>query len=277
MKTSLILGFFDGVHRGHRAVIETAQENPVLITFKNSPAQFFHKPYKYIYSREDSLKKIKNLGVQNILELDFSSYASMPAEDYINFLVQRFAPSTISTGFNHTFGKNKGGTPDLLFKLQEKYNYKYHCVPAVVDGEDTISSTLIKDLLKRGEIERANTLLESNFILEGIVEKGAQLGRTLGFPTANITYPADIVEIPYGVYYVKIGKLRGIMNWGEKPTIDKNLKPVVEVHIFDFSKDLYGQNIRIEVLKKIREEIKFANLEDLKQQINKDINTCLEL
>ena len=127
-----------------------------------------------------------------------------------------------------------------------------------------------------GDIHLANELLGSNFVLSGVVKKGAQIGRTIGFPTANIDYPKNIVKIPYGVYYVKIGNKRGIMNWGMKPTVHNTLNPVAETHIFDFDGDLYGQDLRIELLNRIRGEIKFNNLDELQQQIKKDIDECLK-
>ena len=131
-------------------------------------------------------------------------------------------------------------------------------------------------MLKCGEIEIANNLLGSNFVLEGTVIKGAQLGRTIGFPTANIEYPTGIVELPYGVYSAKVGNYRGVINWGLKPTVHNTLTPILEIHILDFSGDLYNQNLKIEVLKFIRKERKFENLEELKAQINKDVKKCLE-
>ncbi len=283
MKNSIILGFFDGVHIAHKAVINSAVDfasncggKTILITFKQSPAFYFTGRAEYIYSREESLKKIGNLGVDEIVQLDFSKIADMPAEQYLEDLVQKYSPISISTGFNHTFGRNKGGTPDFLREKQKVYGFKYFCVPAQTYNGEVVSSTLIKKLLKAGEIEKADCMLGSNFILEGVVKKGAQIGRTIGFPTANIDYPENIVQIPYGVYKVKTGNKSGVLNWGMKPTVHNTPTPVVEIHILDFNDDLYGKTIKIEVIKRIRGERKFAGLDELKAQINKDIEECLK-
>lgn len=274
MGNGLILGFFDGVHLAHQEVIKSAVEFsscPILVTLKN-----FNKSKELILERKDSYSKIKSLGVKKIVELDFSQISGMPAEEFLDFLKKEYNPISVSTGFNYTFGKNRCGSTETLEKYQEKYAYKYFCIPPLKYKNDIISSTLIKQKLVEGDIHLSNELLGSNFVLSGVVKKGAQIGRTIGFPTANIDYPKNIVKIPYGVYYVKIGNKRGIMNWGMKPTVHNTLNPVAETHIFDFDGDLYGQNIKIELLNHIRGEIKFNNLDELQQQIKKDIDECLK-
>lgn len=274
MKNGLILGFFDGVHLAHQKVISCAIKNsscPILITLKN-----FNKSKELILTREESFKKIKALGVKEIVELDFSQISGMSPEEFLEFLKQEYVPILISTGFNYTFGKNRSGDTDFLAKNQEKFGYKYFCVPPLTKNGEIVSSTLIKNKLIQGEISDATELLGSNFVISGVVKKGAQIGRTIGFPTANIDYPEKIVKIPYGVYSVKIDDRRGIMNWGMKPTVNNTLTPVAETHILDFEGDLYGQNLRIEVLNRIRSEVKFKNLDELKAQIKKDIEACLK-
>ena len=274
MKNGLILGFFDGVHLAHQKVISCAIKNsscPILITLKN-----FNKSKELILTREESFKKIKALGVKEIVELDFSQISGMSPEEFLEFLKQEYAPILISAGFNYTFGKNRSGDTDFLAKNQEKFGYKYFCVPPLTKNGEIVSSTLIKNKLIQGEISYATELLGSNFVISGVVKKGAQIGRTIGFPTANIDYPEKIVKIPYGVYSVKIDERRGIMNWGMKPTVNNTLTPVAETHILDFEGDLYGKNLRIEVLNRIRSEVKFKNLDELKAQIKKDIEACLK-
>ena len=277
MKKSLILGFFDGVHLAHQAVINSAlefSEDSVLITFKDSPAKYFNRECEYILSRNESVNKIKSMGVSEVIELDFDKIANLTVEEYLLFLKEKFSPASISTGFNHTFGKNKTGNAEFLRENQDKYGYKYFCTPALKINGEIVSSTFIKTLLRAGKVEDANFLLNSNFLLEGTVIKGAQLGRTIGFPTANIQYPENIVKIPYGVYAAKVGEKRAMLNWGMKPTVHNTFEPVVEAHVLDFAGDLYGKNIKIEILKKIRDEIKFPSLDELRQQIEKDIISC---
>lgn len=277
MKKSLILGFFDGVHLAHQEVILSATHTPTLITFKSSAAEYFKKNTKYIYTREHSLDKIKSLGVKDILELEFSDFVNMRAEEYLEFLVKKYSPTTISTGFNHTFGLNREGNSEFLYAMQKKYNYKYICIPALKDSGDIISSTLIKKLLENGEIERANRLLGSNFILQGKVIEGAKLGKKLGFATANLDYPKNIIKIPYGVYKAKVNNKNAILNWGVKPTVNDTAQDGLEVHIIDFEENIYGEEIKIEIIKKIRNEKKFKSTDDLKKQIEKDILECLKL
>lgn len=280
MKRGLILGFFDGVHTAHQAVIKSALDyagEAMLITFKDSPAKYFNQKAEYIYTRAQSLKKIKSLGVSEVVELDFAEIAGMPADDYLKFIVQKYNPASISTGYNHTFGKNKGGNPDFLAKNAKKFGYEYICVPPQMFEGEIISSTLIRKLLKCGDILLANRLLGTNFMLEGTVTKGAQIGRTIGFPTANIKYPKDIVQIPFGVYSAKVNESPAVLNWGLKPTLDNTKEPVVEVHIIDFDGDLYGKNIQVEITSKLRDEKKFGTLGELRAQIEKDVKECLKL
>ena len=285
MDKSLVLGFFDGVHKAHKAVINSAFKNSdyvTLITFKDSPALYFGKKAEYILSSENSIKKIKELGVQEIVELNFSEIISMPAKEYLEYLINTYNPISISTGFNHTFGFNKEGNADFLDITEHIYNYTYICTPPVKENDNIISSSLIRDLLTKGNVELANRLLESNFILEGTVIHGAKLGRTIGFPTANIKYPYELVKLPFGVYKANISadnikSMPAVMNWGMKPTVHNTVEPVAEVHILGFEDDLYGKNIKIEVLKQIRNEKKFESLDELKAQINEDIRQCSEL
>lgn len=274
MGNGLILGFFDGVHLAHQEVIKSAvkfSSCPILVTLKN-----FNKSKELILERNDSFSKIKSLGVKEIVELDFSQFAGMPANEFLDYLKNEYNPISISTGFNYTFGKDRSGNTETLKNNQDKYGYKHFCIPPLKYKDAIISSTLIKQKLVEGDIHLANELLGSNFVLSGVVKKGAQIGRTIGFPTANIDYPESIVKVPYGVYYVKIGNKRGIMNWGMKPTVHNTLSPISETHIFDLDGDLYGQGLRIELLNRIRGEIKFKNLDELKQQIKKDIEACLK-
>ena len=280
MRNGLILGFFDGVHIAHQAVINSAvnfADYPLLITFKDSPAKFFKREYQYIYPRCKSVEKIKSLGVKEVVELDFKRIAGIEAEDYLKILVEKYSPVSISTGFNHTFGKNKSGNPELLLACSDKFGYKYFCTePQIFNGE-IVSSTLIKNYLKEGKIEIANKLLGSSFSLEGEVIHGAEIGRTIGFPTANINYPTEIVQLPYGVYAGLVQGRHAVINWGMKPTVHNTKEPVAEVHIINYEGNLYGKTLEVEILKKLRDERKFNSLEELKAQINKDTEECLKL
>ena len=182
---------------------------------------------------------------------------------------------SISTGSNHTFGKNKEGNPKLLKQNETLYNYKYFCVDTVKFNHNIISSTYIKKLLSIGEIEKANKILMSNFSLEGKVIHGEGLAKNLGFPTANIKYPEKITKIPYGVYKILVNNTPAILNWGIKPTF-RNKEETLEIHIPNYNKNLYSKNLKFEIIKKIRDEQKFKDIESLQAQIKKDIEECLK-
>ena len=282
-KIALILGFFDGVHAGHREVINSAvcyaKENKTksaLITFKSSPAEFFNKDFKYIYSRDFSYKIIESLGVDYIIEQDFEDIVETSAKDYLESLIAKYSPISISTGFNHTFGKNKLGNANFLEKNKDVQKFKYLCSPEFKIENESVSSTNIKKHLKEGNIKIANTMLTSPFTLNSKVIEGEKIGRKIGFPTANLKYPTKIEKIPYGVYKARVANKPAVLNWGIKPTFGEN-NEILEVHIPDFNSDLYGQVLQVEVIDKIRDEKKFTTIEDLKKQIKKDIQVCLEL
>ena len=270
---ALILGFFDGIHAGHIDVINNTPKIPkVLVTFSNSPAEYFRKNVKYIYSREFNYDLLKELSIDYIYEQNFSEIAHLTADKYLKKMVEIFSPKSITTGFNHTFGANRQGNAEFLENNQ--IGFEYYCTaPTLIDNE-VVSSTRIKEHLECGELQKANTFLTRNFSVESKVIAGEKIGRKIGYPTANLKYPEDIVKIPYGVYKVKcLGRL-AVMNWGVKPTFDSS--EVMEVHIPNFNEDLYGKNIRVEIFSKIRDEKKFNNIDELKAQINEDIKICLK-
>lgn len=279
---SIILGFFDGLHCGHRAVINQAVEfakknntKTLLLTFKNSPAEYFQKEFNYIYPREISYKKIESLNVDFLLEENFEDLVNIPAIKYLDEIVRKYLPKSITTGFNHTFGANKQGNPGVLKEMSAKYGYKYFEIPACFINEQIVSSTLIKKVLLKGDIIKANGLLTENFTLKIKIIEGEKIGRELGFPTANAIYPQNIVKIPYGVYKVLVCNRLAIMNFGIKPTFGKN-NELLEIHIPNYEANLYGEDLEVQVIEKIRDERKFASKEELIFQINEDLK-CLGL
>lgn len=282
------LGFFDGVHKGHTALIKKLVElskethsKSVIITFQKNPAECFIKNVTYITSNEEKEKLMSSLGVDYVFELDFNTeLKNMSAENYLEKIIySNFKPKYILTGFNHTFGRGKCGTSEFLRTNQGKYGYKYIEIPPIKYNNEIISSTLIRNCIEEGNLKKANNLLGHNFLITGTVQKGNQIGRTIGFPTANIKYPKEKPEIPFGVYSVRVKVLnklyRGMLNYGIKPTINggKN-DPVAEVHILDFDNNIYGEKIGMYILEKIRNEKKFNSLEELKEQIAKDLKKC---
>lgn len=270
---SLILGFFDGIHLGHQDVVNSAKIHPTcVVTFSKSPSEYFNKEVAYLFSRKYNYKLLEKLGVDYIYEQDFSQLLNLSAQEYLERLIKNFQPISISSGYNHSFGANKSGNSDYLSKYNGNYNYT--CVPARKINDEIISSTRIKKLLTEGNIQKANQFLGHNFAITSNVIKGAQIGRKLGFPTANLKYPDKIIKIPYGVYKVKVFNKPAVMNWGIKPTFES--EELLEVHIPNYNNNLYNNELEIEILSKIRDEKKFENINDLKTQIKKDIEICLK-
>ena len=276
---SLALGYFDGVHYGHRKVIDSAvnfarlnRKKSAVITFCDHPCCYFWglSP-KYILTRKEREKRIEATGIDFLYELDFESISGLTAGEYLrDVLVKYFTPVSISTGWNHNFGYKKTGNVKFLADKAKKYGYDYfELQPQKIDNE-IISSTKIRNLLAEGNIEKANKMLVEKFSIEGCVVKGNQIGRTIGFRTANLIYPRELIEIPHGVYSVQTNYGKGIANFGTRPTVNGN-RTLLEVHIIGFDKDIYGKTIRVEFNKMIRPEKKFASLEALKLQIQNDI------
>lgn len=284
---SLAFGFFDGVHLGHQAVIKSAvdyaKENhtkSAIITFQDHPCCFFYNVQpKYIVRRHDKIKMFENLGVDYLYILKFDEYlAMMDASNYLkDVVVKNFAPTAISTGFNHSFGAKKSGNVKLLCTMQKECCYQYFEVAPILYNSEIISSTRIREDLALGNIEMVNAMLGYDYFLEETVVEGQKLGRTIGFKTANLFYPDNLVEIGRGVYKVKVQyngeTYDGIANYGLRPTVTTTDKPTLEVHILDFDKDIYGEEIKVTFLKKIRDEKKFDSLDELKMQIQKDLES----
>ncbi len=281
LNLSLALGYFDGVHLGHQTVIKSAvdfantnRNKSAVITFTDHPCCYFWGVCpKYILTRKEREKQIAELGVDFLYELDFESISGLTAQEYLkDVLINHFFPASISTGWNHNFGCKKSGNVKLLEQQAKEFEYKYFKLPAQKVNNKIISSTVIRKLLAEGKTEKANQMLGRKFKIEGTIISGNQIGRTIGFPTANLVYPPELIELRHGVYSVETTYGRGIANFGIRPTMN-GTHALLEVHILDFDKDIYGKNISVEFNKMIRVEKKFPSLDSLKNQIKKDINS----
>lgn len=285
---SLALGFFDGVHLGHQAVIncavDFAKENnckSAVVTFKEHPYCYFKGASpKYILTLEDKYKYIADLGVDYLIELDFAQVCKMTPMQYLeDILVKYFSPRAISTGFNHKFGVDKTGNVMFLSDCQEKFDYIYFATPPQSIYGDMISSTAIRQFIKSGSVFMADTMLGRKFAVSGTVIKGKELGATIGYPTANIIYPLDIVEPPHGVYEVEVNigesskMYKGLANFGIAPTVSNSGICTLETYILNFKGNLYDTDIKVSFGRFIRPEIKFSNLDELKTQIDLDIQS----
>jgi riboflavin kinase / FMN adenylyltransferase len=280
----LALGMFDGVHLGHQKVIldaikkaESMDALSAIVTFADHPQCVTAKtPTKLITTLEDRLNLFEDLGVQAVVVLKFTEELSrMAAVDYLkNVLVEALHPHYISIGYDHRFGAQKKGNIDLLQKYSEQYNYEVTVIPPVsIDGQ-VVSSSVIRKFISIGDIPQASKLLGRPFSIRGKVIKGEQRGRVLGFPTANLTIPDEIVSPASGVYsgMVEINDKSyfSVVNVGKRPTFGDIEEDLIEVHILNFDGDLYGQEIQVLFLKRLRDEKKFRSVEELKEQIRLD-------
>ena len=284
---ALALGFFDGVHVGHQKVIASAVDNArkngtmsAVITFKEHPQVVLRGcAPEYILTSEQRRERFELLGVDYCYELDFADIAGLNGEQYLqNILLDKFSPISISTGFNHFFGVNRTGSPQLLRECANSYKYEYFEMPPVVVEKEVVSSSLIRKKLLEGDVCAAGKLLGVPFFVGGVVQRGAGLGAKIGFPTANISYPKQILRIPFGVYGAKVSlsgkEYSAIVNFGIKPTFEGLVaEPVVEGHILGVDKILYGEYVEFKLLKLIRKERKFLSVEELVSQIKVDIKS----
>lgn len=276
------LGFFDGVHKAHQTIIKTvvkkAQENGLksaIITFEKAPLSYLNKNIKckYLENNFKKAREIEELGVDYLFFIDFEKIKNLTAMEYLVLLNKYFSPKYIVTGFNNDFGVEAKGNPAFLKENQADFGYKYiEIAPQMIDSH-LISSSEIRNLIKVGEIEMANKYLGRSFSIFGTVQVGDMVGRTINFPTINVPWEKNIVKLADGVYkgYVCFDGIKkdAIMNWGSRPTVDN--KRIIEAFIFDFEGDLYGKEVEIGFNKFVRKQMKFSSVQELKEQIEKDI------
>ena len=285
----LTLGTFDGIHQGHRTIISKLISESKKHDLKSIVLTFFPHPRNIVSS-----KKIKSIStidekIQIFSELDLDeliiqnfnkSFSEMGAEEFIKLLVNNLNLKKIIVGYNHRFGKNRSADINVLRDFSIKYDFKVVEIKAFEVEKIKISSTKIRSAINDGNIDVCNNYLGYNFNINGTVVKGKSIGKSIGFPTANINIAEEYKIIPKnGVYLVRCffekNKFYGMMNIGYNPTFGSN-KKTIEVNIFDFNRDLYDKNIRIEFLKFIRDEIKFDNAEELQNQLINDRENCIK-
>lgn len=274
MENALVLGTFDGVHIGHRAVIDAAKGfNIIAVTFEYPPKNN-GKEKSLITLPEKRYEILKECGVNEIKVLDFSKVKDISPVKFLENLNEKYAPKLISCGFNYRFGKNASGDSKLLLDFCEKNGIALKVAKKVESDGCPVSSTEIRHLISQGEIEKANNMLSYKFSFCEKVVNGDHRGRTLGFPTVNQVYPDDLVKPKFGVYATCVevdGMLyKGISNIGIRPTF-KTDTVMSETYIKNFSLNIYGKAVTIYLEKFIREEKKFENAEQLKTAISNDI------
>jgi len=284
MPSAVALGFFDGVHIAHRKIIERATAyaksnnlRPIALSFDRSPLELLSdKNVCYLTDNRAKEEIITQLGAEAELLTLSCKLLSMEPEEFVkDILVNEYNIRYAVCGYNYRFGKGGSGDTELLKKLGERYGFETEIMKEETLLGESISSSRIRELISLGEIKLANTLLGRNFFIRGKVCEGKHLGRTLGFPTANVFPPEKTAMLKNGVYGTAVTidneKYSAITNVGINPTVGGE-KLRTETYIPDFNRDIYDKEIKIEFLDFIRNERKFDSIEDLKKQVLEDIS-----
>jgi riboflavin kinase/FMN adenylyltransferase len=290
--TAIALGNFDGIHRGHQKVLQpilqlshhdSHRSYPTVVSFSPHPREFFTgKQLTLLTPVAEKAQLLSEMGIKQLVLIPFNQQlASLSPREFVaEIIVKQLQAIAISVGEDFCFGYRRQGTVKDLVAIASKYgikvqinslqqcNYQQHHHHGV-----RISSSLIRQALETGDVPHANYMLGRAYSLTGTVVQGQQIGRTIGFPTANLQLPPNKFLPRYGVYAVNVSydrsKIRGVMNIGCRPTVD-GINPAIEVHLLDWSGDLYGQTLTVSLEKFLRPEQKFPSLEALKEQINAD-------
>ena len=281
------IGVFDGVHLGHQAVISTSAEHareaggtPVGITFDPHPMKVLRpeKAPHLLTATQHKIELIRDLGVEHLLVVTFDrDFAATRPEEFVQQLVRHANPlREICVGHEWSFGKNRAGNLALLQKLGAEHQFNVVGITPVAVNGKVVSSTAIREAVKKGDLARAAEMLGREYTILGTVKKGAQLGRTLGFPTANLSAHSEQFP-PNGVYAAEAklngAVLRGVVNLGYRPTLEQ-AKPerLLELHLFDLDREIYGEDVEVRFVRYLRPEQKFGSLDELKAQIARDVD-----
>ena len=289
------IGTFDGVHLGHQKVIQRLTEiakqhdgETIVFTFHKHP-RLVTSPnetnLRLLTTLKEKINLFEKYGIDHVVVYTFDkAFSKLSYTEFVEkILVEKMNTLCLVVGYDHKFGKNREGGFDYLKKCAEKFNFKIERLDALSVKEDNVSSTKIRIALENGNIEKANHFLGYEFTLHGKVVKGKQLGRKLGFPTANIEASDKHKIIPgYGVYAVNVEiegeEYKGMLNIGTRPTFNKNAdNRSIEINIFDFRKDIYKKEITLKFVGKIRNEQKFNGIEMLVEQLKKDKLSALKI
>ena len=285
-KSIILIGNFDGVHLGHQKLFKLANTYKKkfnlkigVLTFEPMPKMFFNKKFKNFRISNINQKKIilDHLGVDFIITQKFNTKFSKIKSDFFikEILSKKLKAKYIFVSNNFKFGNKREGNVDQLIKNEKIYDYNIVKPQPLILSQKIISSTYIRSLLEKGNLKKSNELLGRNWSIEGIVQKGRQQGKKIGFPTCNIDIKDYVIAMP-GVYAVKVKRnksnksLKAIANLGYRPTFNQK-KILLEVHIFNFSGNLYNKYLSIEFIKFIRKEKKFKNVNQLRKQIQSDL------
>ncbi|HEX8316287.1 MAG TPA: bifunctional riboflavin kinase/FAD synthetase [Flavisolibacter sp.] len=291
-KSVITIGTFDGVHQGHRKIITALKQEAVrvkgetiIITFHPHPRKIVQpdRPMQLINTLDEKIELLRKAAIDHLVIVPFTpAFAELTADEYIeNFLVKNFHPASIIIGYDHHFGKGRSGNYKLLEAKAAQFNYHLIEIPGEILNEITVSSTKIRTAILSSDITSANSLLGYSFFFEGVVVQGDQLGRTLGYPTANLQYTdEDKIHLGHGVYavYAEVEGVRkkGMMSIGIRPTLNKT-EEKVEVNLFNFEEMIYGKTLSVTVEYFLRHQEKYPSLDVMVQQLHRDKEQSLRL
>lgn len=293
-KSAVTVGTFDGVHPGHKKIIEKLISikdlkglRSVLVTFEPHPQIVLRnraKDIRILTTLDEKLSILKKFNIDIVYAINFTKeFANTTAEEfYKNYLIDKIGLLDLILGYDHMFGKNREGNFETLKSLSERYDFTIDRIDEYKIGGEHISSTVIRHFLEEGNVKKVGKLLEREYSIEGKVIEGKRLGAKLGYPTANIEISNSFKLIPkIGIYAVRAEvddkEYFGMMSIGRNPTVTEDNSIKLEVNIFDFNKDLYGKSIKISFIDYIRDEEKFDTLEELKERMSLDKKHSLEI
>ncbi len=286
-KTIVTIGTFDGVHLGHRKILDEVTRRAreiggrsLVITFHPHP-RFVVEPerkFELLTTIDEKMERFEKAGIDLALAINFTKeFSELSYKEFVEKIIcDEIGVTHFVVGYDHRFGKNRSGDKEKLLELADTCDYTVSSVESVTLDGEVISSTKIRNLLREGNIAKANKFLGYNYSFWGKVVRGAQRGRTLGYPTANVKPEKDKLVPANGVYVVKVTvkdeNYFGLMNIGNRPTFENLNQKIIETYIFDFNENIYARNIRTEILARLRDEKKFVTKEALLEQIETDIS-----
>lgn len=298
LHTVVTSGTFDGVHIGHQKILQRIQEivillrekqhkhaESVVITYHPHPRLVLFPDQANLFllsTLDEKIALMEKYGVEHLLVIPFDKkFSQMSSEDFIqDILINKLNTKKLVIGYDHRFGKNREGSFEYLHANQHLYPFEIEEIPRQDIDNVAISSTKIRNALIQGKIEMANEYLGHLYMLSGQVVKGNQIGRTIDYPTANIAIPEKHKLVPAdGIYAVKVNYnemiYKGMLYIGSRTTLGEDLQRTIEVNIFDFDKEIYGENLSVELVALLRQEMKFNNIEEMKVQLDKDKEVAL--
>lgn len=278
----ITIGTFDGIHIGHRKILSKVVEeakakdlDSAVITFNPHPRIVLGQEVKLLNTREEKRAIVEKLGISHLVEIPFTiAFSDIKAQEFIRMLADLIKPSMIIIGYDHGFGRNREGDIKVLEESAGKYGFEVINIEAVEAGESKVSSSHIRNLIMNGNVKEAGALLGEPYSLTGKVVRGNQIGKRLGYPTANIYIEDDHKLIPGMGVYATIAEYNGkeylsMTNVGLRPTLDVH-KLTIEANIFDFDHDIYYERLTLKLIDRLRDEKKFDSLDVLKDQLKAD-------